>query len=194
MTQENDPQLGNEAMAYHHIHHHHHHASSAYTEQASASDGFVYFRQGGRLHRVEYKEHRPITSSCIAHASHYYHVPQVLIYGILKTEGGHVGEEVRNTNQSYDIGPMQINEQWLSKLSPYHITRQQLRDDGCLNVHIGTWIMASNLIQAHKDDHNDFWRHVGNYNSAQPLHNHRYTLMVIHNIEKLFPNAIASSR
>ena len=59
-----------------------------------------------------------ILATCIFLASQQYHVPPAILIGILKVEGGTVGQEVGpNTNGTYDLGPMQINTVWLEELS-----------------------------------------------------------------------------
>ena len=51
----------------------------------------------------------PVVSQCVATASRTYGVPELVIRSILKVEGGQVGTMSRNTNGSFDLGPMQIN-------------------------------------------------------------------------------------
>jgi hypothetical protein len=102
-----------------------------------------------------------VPAVCVAYTAAKFELPSNLILSILKTEGGRVGMESRNTNGTYDLGPMQINTTWLPVLKRYGIDRAKLRDDGCLNVWVGGWILRSGLNSA-----NNWWRGVGRYHSA----------------------------
>lgn len=131
---------------------------------------------------------RPIgagTRSCAIEAARHYHIPEQLYLALLATEGGQVGKTHRNSNGSYDMGPAQINSINLPDLARMGITREQVINDGCLNVHVGAWILAGKLGGQGPDDPAEFWRRVGNYNSATPVHNHAYQLKVWNNLVAL---------
>lgn len=102
-----------------------------------------------------------VPAICIAYTAARFDLPANLIMSILKTEGGRVGTESRNSNGTYDLGPMQINTIWLPVLKGHGIERAALRDDGCLNVWVGGWILRSGLNSS-----GNYWRGVGRYNSA----------------------------
>ncbi|MHB1631557.1 MAG: lytic transglycosylase domain-containing protein [Acidithiobacillus sp.] len=121
----------------------------------------------------------PVHRYCVAAAAERYHVPVSLLYGILATENTRVGQKVKDTNGSYDMGPMGINSLWLPVLAHYGITRSEVLDNGCQNVAVGAWILAHKLAghpyRAQAFAHpRAFWRHVGDYNSAIPHWNHQY--------------------
>lgn len=92
-----------------------------------------------------------ILATCIFLASQQYHVPPAVLIGILKVEGGAVGQEVGpNTNGTYDLGPMQINTVWLDELAQkWNVSRdvahQWVRDDECVNIGVGAWILRRNI-------------------------------------------------
>lgn len=102
-----------------------------------------------------------VPAICIAYTAAKFELPANLIVAILKTEGGRVGMESRNTNGTDDLGPMQINSTWLTVLKEHGIDRAALRDDGCLNVWVGGWILRSGLNSA-----SSWWRGVGRYHSG----------------------------
>lgn len=84
---------------------------------------------------------RPEYAPCIARAAKAFKTSEQIIKVLLDIEGGRVGMESKNTNGSYDLGPMQINDRvWVKHAARFNITRQQLRDDACLNIYTGTWI------------------------------------------------------
>lgn len=104
------------------------------------------------------------TQACLETATHAMKVPAVLVLGIMQVEGGKPGQRVYNTNGSYDMGPMQVNSWWLPRLAPLGITARRLTDDGCLNLTVGTAILASAL----KEAHGDIALAVGWYHSHTP--------------------------
>ncbi|GBR20227.1 conjugal transfer protein TrbN [Asaia spathodeae NBRC 105894] len=122
---------------------------------------------------------------CIRHASQKYRLPEVLFRAILLTEGGHVGAITHNKNGSYDMGPAQINSSWLPRLSVMGIARERVLNDGCLNIHIGAWILATALGGQTPDNPAEFWRRVGNYNSGTPVFNKAYQARVWANVTLL---------
>ena len=91
-----------------------------------------------------------VLTACIMLASQTYEVPPAVLVGIFSVEGGKVGQEVKNTNGSYDMGPMQINSLWIPELSKHwgvgHDTaRSWIRDDACTNVGVSAWILRNHL-------------------------------------------------
>jgi hypothetical protein len=108
----------------------------------------------------------PLTAACIAAAAHSYQLPSTYMFAILKAEGGHVGQEVRNTNGTYDLGPFQINSSWGPAIAAYwHITVPQalahVRDNGCANALIATAILKKYLIESK----GDYAKAIGYYHS-----------------------------
>lgn len=110
----------------------------------------------------------PITHKCVLKASMKHDVPYWAIVSILSAEGGMIGMKNKNSNNTYDYGPMQINSIWLSQLKKKNITENDLRYNGCLNIDVGAWILSENLNQF------DFWDAVGAYHSRTPSLNNRY--------------------
>jgi hypothetical protein len=85
--------------------------------------------------------------ACAREAAAAFGVPLFVILTLLNVEGGWPGAEVANKplrdgTVSYDLGPMQINDRaWGEKFARKGITREQLRDHACINIHAGTWIL-----------------------------------------------------
>ncbi|WP_338333625.1 transglycosylase SLT domain-containing protein [Acetobacter sp. LMG 32666] len=116
--------------------------------------------------------------TCAVDAAGQYRISVPLFLGLLATEGGHVGQIVSNKNGTYDMGPAQINSSHLVELAAKGITREQIINDGCLNIHIGAWILARELGGETPQHPKEFWQRVGNYNSHTPIHNQAYQLKV----------------
>ena len=118
-------------------------------------------------------------TDCLQQAADHYKVPAALVRAILKTEGGRPGQEVRNTNGSFDLGPMQINTAWLPTLASRGISRPMLRDDYCVNVAVGTWILARELQRLPAQaSPGQVWQTMANYHSHTPQHNVRYATLL----------------
>ena len=122
-------------------------------------------------------------SACVHDAAEEYHLPEVLYRAILLTEGGRVGHISLNANGSYDMGPAQINSTHLPELAAMGITRDQVINDGCLNIHIGAWILKGAIGDQTPANAADFWRRVGDYNSHTPEYNRIYQLKVWRNVK-----------
>jgi hypothetical protein len=120
--------------------------------------------------------------TCALAAARRYHVHQELFLAVLATEGGRVGQVVRNRNGSYDMGPAQINSIHLPELARLGISREQVINDGCLNLQIGAWLLARALDGQSPSNPGEFWRRVGNYNSATPAPNVTYQAKVWRNL------------
>jgi hypothetical protein len=91
-----------------------------------------------------------IFAACLMMAAQNYAIPPQVLIGILHVEGGKVGQQVRNTNGTYDLGPMQINTLWTKELSriwgvPRSTAHRLIRDDACTNVNVAAWIFRRNL-------------------------------------------------
>ena len=120
-------------------------------------------------------------TDCVELAADKYGVPVSLVEAILKVEGGRVGQAVRNSNGTEDLGPMQINTIWLPRLAPYGITRRQLQHDRCINILAGSWILARQLQTAKNMEgpvERRVWWGIGAYHSRTPQHNVKYALKV----------------
>jgi len=138
-------------------------------------------------------------AACIFAASQTYVVPPSVILGILHVEGGKVGQAVRNTNNTYDLGPMQINTLWMPQLAKYwgvsHDEAKRLvKDDPCINIGVGAWILRTKMDQT-----GSLSTGIAYYHSATPKLGGNYRLKVMKAIEryKLVKNPndiIASAR
>lgn len=120
-------------------------------------------------------------ADCVQLTADRFGLPVSIIQAILKVEGGRVGQAVRNSNGTEDLGPMQINTVWLPRLAEYGVTRRQLQHDRCVNILVGTWILASQLQAAKEMEgpaQRRLWWGIGAYHSRTPQHNVKYALKV----------------
>ena len=106
---------------------------------------------------------------CINQAAIQYNVPAVVIVAVLKTENGKNGEAKKNPNGTIDYGPMQVNSVWLKKLAYYGITAYDLQYNPCVNVSVGTWILAQQIVKEQA-----VWKGIGDYHSHTFGKNQKY--------------------
>ncbi len=118
-------------------------------------------------------------AACLVMASQTHSVPAAVLIGIMRVEGGHVGQAVPNTNGTYDLGPMQVNTSWLPELArrwnvdektAYH----WVRDDGCVNVEVAAWILKRNINKT-----GYLIGGISNYHSATPVLGTDYARKVV---------------
>lgn len=120
-----------------------------------------------------------VIAACLMLASQTYSVPPAVLIGIYKAEGGKIGQEVRNTNDTYDLGPMQINTIWMPELAKKWGVKEEtahrwVRDDACTNVGVAAWI-----LKGHLDETKSLSQAIAHYHSRTPRHGTRYKKRVV---------------
>lgn len=123
---------------------------------------------------------------CINAASHAHKVPSVLLVMLLRVEGGRLGAVSQNTNDTVDIGPMQVNSTWVHKMaqrwkSSDDAAYKALRDNLCANLEGGAWILRAGLDEAR----GDLWEGVAFYHSHSPEHKQRYLGLLWQQVSQL---------
>lgn len=123
-------------------------------------------------------------SLCIYAASQTYGVPPSVIMGVLHVEGGKVGMANQNKNGTYDLGLMQINTIWIPDLARYwgvpkETAVQFVRDDACVNIGVGAWILRSKMNQT-----GSLTQGIAYYHSATPHLGSRYRDKVLTAMQK----------
>jgi soluble lytic murein transglycosylase-like protein len=127
--------------------------------------------------------------ACVLQASGAVQVPPEVLVSVMKVEGGAVGVASKNTNQTEDLGIMQVNTgAWLGTAAKAHfdgnreLAYSRLRDDGCYNILVGAWI----LRKAIDEEGGDIWEGVGRYHSRTPSLKAGYKARVQRTYQKLF--------
>lgn len=126
---------------------------------------------------------------CVASASRRYGVHPQLIQAVMKTEGGTTGQVSRNSNGSYDMGLMQINSIHLPELTRMGLTREQVINDECTNILVGTYKLRQAI-----DSGTDFWTGVSRYHSKTPSKARRYLARVAKNLREIVASAVVEGR
>lgn len=93
---------------------------------------------------------------CVDDYARIYDVPRVIIEAVAEQEGGRPGIVRKNSNGTVDVGVMQINSAWFEPGNPVDlpsrgITLERVRDNACLNIAIGTWILHQYHVRMKRD-------------------------------------------
>ena len=123
---------------------------------------------------------------CISAAADVYRLPPAVLVILLNVEGGSLGRVSQNSNDTVDIGPMQVNQIWIPSVAAHWRatsgdTFRALRDDFCANLEAGAWILRQGLDEAH----GDFWQGVGFYHSHDPELRATYLQAVLKQVLRL---------
>ena len=117
--------------------------------------------------------------ACMALVAQLYSLPPRVLPSIQAVEGGGPGTVHRNTDNSFDLGVMQINTLWLAPLARYTRldpadVRDRLLHRPCFNIAAAGLILRTYLDETQ----GDLMRAVGNYHSHTPLLNQTYQAKV----------------
>ncbi|MCB9963421.1 MAG: lytic transglycosylase domain-containing protein [Rhodospirillales bacterium] len=120
-----------------------------------------------------------VFAACLLMAAQTYAVPPAALVGIYQVEGGRVGQEVRNSNGSYDLGPMQINTIWMPQLAKkWKVSEERakkwVRDDPCTNAGVAAWILKGHLKETH-----NLSQALAHYHSKTPQFGSKYKKKVV---------------
>jgi len=123
-------------------------------------------------------------AACIFIAAQTYSVPPAVLVGIMHVEGGKVGQQVRNKNRTYDLGPMQINTIWLPELAKHWrvskaTAKRWVRDDGCTNISVAAWILRKKSSNA-----GSLYKGIAHYHSKTPSLGFNYRRKVFRAMHK----------
>lgn len=135
-----------------------------------------------------------VLGECLMAAAQTYRMAPGLLVIMLNVEGGRLGAVSNNTNKTVDIGPMQINDTWLKKLSAHwhagvHETFIAARDNFCANIEGGAWILRQALDEAK----GDLWEGVALYHSHTETHKLEYLHKIMAQALRLRRQAMAET-
>lgn len=134
-------------------------------------------------------EAKSISQECLSKVSSRFNIPAVVLKTFLKTEGGYPGHIRKNTNESWDVGPMQINS--IHRPSIYEkfgISPMEIRFDGCINLMTGAWLIR-NHFDKYKPEQIDGWNTMfkvfANYHSKTEKVNADYSSRWVENLNTI---------
>lgn len=111
---------------------------------------------------------------CSVSASVEFKIPANILLAVAETENGRPGQWVRNSNATYDLGPLQFNTSYLRSLKKYGITRNDVLEHGCYPYRLAAWRIANHI--AH--DKGSIFQRVANYHSRTTRYNTRYQTLL----------------
>jgi len=101
-------------------------------------------------------------ADCFDLAGRDYHIDPDLLRAIAWNESRFNPAAIgRNTNNSIDVGVMQINSQHFSTLGSMGITQEHLLNDACMNIYTGAYFLAQAFNKWGVN-----WQSVGAYNAG----------------------------
>lgn len=138
------------------------------------------------------RDREPELDRCILEASGGRPWLAKTLWGLRDQEGGWIGAQVLNINGSHDLGPLQVNSWWVSKLAtatgrPQGHIRWWLTHDACFNVSAARWIFLSGLAVT-----NDYWKAIGVYHSPTGWRQRRYAAQVAAKLRRRFGSSVFS--
>jgi len=127
---------------------------------------------------------------CIRRAAQGHPWLEKTLWGLHDQEAGWIGAEVRNSDGSHDLGPLQVNSWWVRRVSqlvgrPPVQVRYWLIHDACFNVDVARWIFLSGLGTT-----GDYWRAIGTYHSPIGWRQRRYARLVASKLTFRFGPAV----
>lgn len=127
-----------------------------------------------------------IVAACIARSAAGRGWLEKTLWGLRDQEGGWVGAEIANGDGSHDLGPLQVNSWWVSRLAavtarPEPHIRHWLKQDACFNVEAARWIFLSGLAATR-----DYWKAIGVYHSPTGWRQRRYAASVVTHLRRRF--------
>lgn len=108
------------------------------------------------------------------------------LWGLRDQEAGWIGAEVRNSNGTHDLGPLQVNSWWVQRIANLsghrpEFIRAWLTNDACFNVRTASWIFLSGLAASR-----DYWQAIGTYHSPTRWRQLRYAHAVAAHLRRRF--------
>jgi len=131
-----------------------------------------------------------LIGECIAKAAKGRIWLERTLWGLRDQEGGWVGAEIANTDDSHDLGPLQVNSWWIPRIAkatkrPPAVIRYWLQHDACFNVAAARWIFLSGMTVTR-----DYWKAVGVYHSPTFWRQRAYAVRVAGHMKRRFGHRV----
>jgi hypothetical protein len=122
----------------------------------------------------------PQTQTCIIHAAAEYQLPAELLLAVAEQERGQPYQKVRNSNGSFDLGPMQFNTTYLKDLAKFKIQPEHVLTETCYPYRLAAWRIKNHL----EKDSGPILQRVANYHSKTRRYNLAYQKKLIPKIQR----------
>lgn len=136
----------------------------------------------------------PEVARCIRQAARGQSWLEKTLWGLRDQEAGWIGAEILNSNGTHDLGPLQINSRWVSKIAALLYRREGevrrwLQFDPCFNAEAARWIFLDALKTG-----GSYWKAVGIYHSPNGARQRRYAALVAVHLQKRFGSDVFGRR
>lgn len=113
--------------------------------------------------------------NCITSAAQCFDINPLLIRAIIWQESKNIqGAVSKNTNNTVDVGVMQINSVHFKSFNAIGVSEEDLRNNSCANVFAGTWILKQSIQR-----YGYSWDSIGRYHSSTPEYQNSYVNKII---------------
>lgn len=139
-------------------------------------------------------QYAPATYECLQREATKQQVSILLAVSVMRQERGAVGTQSKNTDLSFDLGPMQVNTIHIEDLErvtniPAREVFKALKYDPCANIATGLWLLRRSINRS-----GDLWKGVAQYHSRTPSKGHPYAWNVYNKmnaiVRQMNPEAI----
>jgi hypothetical protein len=129
-------------------------------------------------------------ATCIRRAASGRAWLEKTLWGLRDQEAGWIGAQIANRNGTHDLGPLQVNSWWVTRIAPKigrepADVRHWLTHDACFNVEAARWIFLTALAST-----GDYWSAVGIYHSPTKWRRQQYAADVAARLKKRFGSRI----
>lgn len=136
--------------------------------------------------RHDARSSETLLTDCIQRAARGKPWLEKTLWGLRDQEGGWPGAEIKNSNGSHDLGPLQVNSWWVGRFAqltgrPAVLVRYWLVNDVCFNVDAARWIFLTNLAATRS-----YWEAIGLYHSPTGWRQRRYVRSVALHLKRRF--------
>lgn len=100
---------------------------------------------------------------CAIVAAMHWHVPADGLLAVYQIENGQTNQWVRDSNGTYDIGPMQFNTAYLATLRKWGIGPADV-EKGCYPFYLAAWRIHKQI----ETGSGSLWTRIARYHSTTP--------------------------
>lgn len=111
--------------------------------------------------------------SCVVQAAQRRNIPADVFLGVQSVERGETGQQMRNSNATYDMGAFQINTIHLPRIAQLGGSKDDVMRRGCFNAEVASLLLHEALTNPKKQSL-DFYSRASGYHSWTPKYNQIY--------------------
>ena len=113
------------------------------------------------------------TLGCVIEAAQRRSIPVDVFLAVQSVERGETGQQIRNSNATYDLGAFQINTIHLPRIAQLGGSKDDVLKRGCFNAEVAS-LLLHEAITHPKKQHEDFFTRASGYHSWTPRYNQIY--------------------